>query len=282
MRKFSILFLSLLILISAFAAAGSIVIDFEELPEYYNLSALMTPYGDVGFYMTDFQPLKTLDIGDTASLDFSGRYPIVAENNTKIAAFIVGKESLDDVVVSDPQGTGAGGKTLTDPLTEKDYYNNDVDPSKRHAYSNYEAIVVDVSNLKGNVLSINFAMIDLDHKEDWYILYFDKDYKLIYKIKANESIWGYGNGAAYPVNYNYPGASAVAIWAESTDKNPEYVGYSIDNIEIEIEEDLDIGITGSAVKKGTNPRSALNVLLLINIAIIAALVYVSVYHKKRK
>lgn len=210
-------------------------IDFETYSEFDPISVVSTPNGNVNFYMTDYTPLSTLNVGDYAALTPSGDVPVVAspgtnvnppETYSEIVAFTVGSPpytGADDIVLVD-NGTGAGGNTLTDP---QDTAQTEL---MWHAYSQFRGIVIDVTNLDW-VEDMGLVTIDLDHGELWHFLYFDADGILIHKdtIAAGTSSY---DGWAFPISWTDDEYSIakVVIFGEMNNNNSGVVGYAIDNI----------------------------------------------------
>jgi hypothetical protein len=218
--------------IAAHAVVQRIVetcIDFESFQEKDDVSSVSTPKGTVNFYMTSKAPLVPLVVGDTASLPSAGSYPMVAAPDTSppyenIVAFTVvypGNPYRDDYV-KDDGGTGAGGKTLTDPQDLSQT------PLLYHAYAQGLAIVIDVSDVEA-VQGLDLAAIDLDWTEVWYFLYFDEDGELMDKTELGPPVGQSGDGVAYAVEYPNP-VSKVAIWGGMNLGQEDRIGYAIDNI----------------------------------------------------
>jgi len=207
-------------------------IDFESFSEFDPVSNFSTDAGDVNFYMVSSSGLNSLVVGDVANLDpIEATFPIVGAPNTSppyanIAGFTVGSSLIDDWV-SDDNGTGAAGNNLTDPQ----------DKSQTellwHAYSQNQAIVIDVSTIN-NFASIELAIIDLDHNENWTIQFFDAANTLLDQVTLNEAYFGLapyeGDGVAFPAGTNNSNVSKVVIWGGNNLGISERVGYAIDNI----------------------------------------------------
>jgi len=204
------------------------MIDFEEFSEYDDVSSVSTDCGEVTFWMVDYIPLIGLSIDDIATLIVKEDLPVIAEESTMgsnyygLVAFTAG--GLNDDLVLDDSGTGAGGKMLTDAL---DYSRT---PLLYHAYTKYQAILVNVSNVL-NVDTLNFVGIDLDHNELWHFQYFDENDVLIADVTVGPGT-GLGDGKAYQTNFTDPRISKVAIWGEQNQQIPDRLGFAIDNIEV--------------------------------------------------
>ena len=219
-------------------------IDFEDYAEKEEVSLVETDAGDVNFYMTSTIPLPALNIGDYAELAaIDGSYPVVAEPQTctantaeeymDIVAFTAGRTGgiWDDDVVEDDNGTGAGGKTLTDPQDESQI------PLLWHAYTQNQAIVIDLSSIE-ELNGINFATIDLDHGEHWDFLFFNADNILIHKMVYTQQILGLGDGKAFPVNYANQAVAKVAVFGGMNVGEFDRLGFAVDNVCMEtIEEE---------------------------------------------
>jgi len=229
---------------------NEVCIDFESYNEKDTVSTVSTLNGPVNFYMTDNVPLKSISVGSYADLaPEEGKLPIVAAPGTtppngNIVAFtIFGNYSRDDEIDNDG-GTGASGKTLTDPqdLTKTELM--------WHAYSQGLAIVIDVSSIDA-VQGLDLAAIDLDWGEKWYFLYFDEDNKLLHKtemglVPGDQS----GDGVAFAVVYPNP-VSKIAIWGGMNQGQSEVVGYAIDNVCVtSLEEETAWGYGERFVEKG--------------------------------
>jgi hypothetical protein len=165
-------------------------IDFEEptfnFTEGDSVSSVSITHGNVGFYMTNGAAIQALNLGDYAALSPTGDLPEISQEDTKAfpADYIKiightvndtlygGTDIFRDDYVADDQGTGAGGKMLTDTrdMTQSDLM--------KHAYSKGNAIVVDLSSID-NVLDFSFAAIDLDHNEYWKFVAFDSSDQVI-------------------------------------------------------------------------------------------------------
>lgn len=211
-------------------------IDFEAYEEKEGVNTVSTSAGDVEFYMTQSLPLHGLNIGDAGTFTPPAHegdlYPIVATPATttpgpstleNIVAFTIFGDYTRDDEVADPNGTGAGGNTLTDPQDLSQV------PLQRHAISKFLAIVVDVSNVD-YLQDLNLVSIDMDHGEEWHFQYFNNENILIYEAVLNEGNVGYGDGKAFPVDYSNPEISKVAIWGGNNNGIAERIGYAIDNI----------------------------------------------------
>ncbi|MFC2042227.1 hypothetical protein ACFLTV_01845 [Chloroflexota bacterium] len=210
-------------------------IDFENDSEFDEISTVSTPNGNVGFYMTDYTPLATLAVGGSATLPPSGDYPVVAEPGTNtapfgtypnIVAFTTGGPpytGADDIVLDD-HGTGAGGNTLTDP---QDTLQTEL---MWHAYSQFLAIVIDITDLDW-VEDLGLVTIDLDHGELWNFLYFDADGVLIHKDTISAGGGSY-DGEAFPISWidDEYSIAKVVVFGEMNNNNQGVVGYAIDNI----------------------------------------------------
>jgi len=159
MKKISVLFLGLLtvILMSAFAAAETIFIDFEGLPEYYNLSKIVTPYGDIEFYMVDSDYLTGLSSGDIVQLVKTGELPVIAEsdnigpNYTNIVAYTTYDGSYHDEHVINANGNDLGIKMLTD-TTFPEIHNITVLWDKKIEERTY--VTVNASDSYGNISEV--------------------------------------------------------------------------------------------------------------------------------
>jgi len=206
------------------------MIDFEEFLEYDDVSSVMTDCGEVKFFMVDYLPLMGLSIDETAILTVKDDLPVIAEENTMganyygLVAFTSNSGGMKDDLVLNDSGTGAGGKMLTDAL---DYSQT---PLLYHAYTKYQAILVDVSDVL-NVDTLNFVGIDLDHNELWHFQYFDENDVLIADVTVGPGT-GEGDGKAYQADFTDPRISKVAIWGEQNLDEPERLGFAIDNIEV--------------------------------------------------
>jgi len=206
------------------------MIDFEEFSEYDDVSSVVTDCGEVLFGMVDYTPLMSLSVGDTATLTIKSDLPIIAEENTMgtdyygLVAFTSNLNGMKDDLVLDDSGTGAGGKMLTDALDHTQI------PLLYHAYTKYQAILVDVSNVL-NVDTLNFVGIDLDHNELWHFQYFDENDVLIADVTVGPGT-GAGDGKAYQTFFTDPKISKVAIWGEQNLNVPDRLGFAIDNIEV--------------------------------------------------
>jgi len=267
MKKISLLFLSLLslVLMSASAAADTISIDFESFNEYDSVSSISTTYGNVNFYMTSTNPLIGLSVGQTAALTPTGDLPEVGAEDTKtspgdnikIVGFTVndqrfgGTDTTRDDYVRDPAGTGAGGKTLTDT---RDMSRSDL---LKHAYTKYQSVVIDLSSLSG-VQSFSMAAIDLDHTETWNILYFDSSNVLINKQTMGPGIGYAGDGKAYLISYANPNIAKVVFVGSMNLGEYDRLGFALDNLEIEVEEQGCEDYTTDLIAGGGNPKSAMD------------------------
>jgi len=206
------------------------MIDFEEFSEYDGISSVATDCGEVLFRMVDYKPLMGLSVGDAATLTIKPDLPVIAEENTMgtnyygLVAFTSNSGGMKDDFVLDDSGTGAGGKMLTDAL---DYSKT---PLLYHAYTKYQAILVDVSDVL-NVDTLNFVGIDLDHNELWHFQYFDENDVLIADVTVGPGT-GAGDGKAYQTNFTDPRISKVAIWGEQNLAIPDRLGFAIDNFEV--------------------------------------------------
>jgi hypothetical protein len=214
---------------------GSFCIDFEGYTEKDAVTSIATPNGDVNFYMVNSLPLQSLAIGEVGDLTpVLDSYPVIAEPMTSlpyenIVAFTtpyMGNPYTDDYVVDD-NGTGAGGMVLTDPQDETQT------PLMWHAYSQFQAIVFDVSGI-ADLGGISFVAIDLDHGENWTFQYYNANDELIYTEVINEGTMGLapyeGDGKAYPFEFNDPSLAKVVIWGGDNNGVAEVVGYAFDNI----------------------------------------------------
>jgi len=221
----------------------NVCIDFEEYEEYDEVSAVLTAAGNINFYMTDYSGMISFDgslskdVGDVVTLlPTSDLYPVVAEENTKdpdhnymdldmenIVGFTVGTTFEDDWVKDDPDNTGAGGKLLTDV---PDYT---LDPFWQHAYSNFQAILMDFTQL--NMLkSVSFAGVDLDWDEVWYVLYFDSDNTIIHIETIGPPSGQTLDGIAFPITYSDPDIDKIVIWGSMNAGIDGKVGFAIDNV----------------------------------------------------
>ena len=210
-------------------------IDFEEYSEFDTVSTVSTDLGDVDFYMVSSLPLAGLSLGDDANLTpIPGSYPVIAEGDTKppdenIVAFTVndtqfgGTDPLRDDYLRDDRGTGAAGKLLTDPQDLSQI------PLLRHAFSQYQAIVVDLSAVEG-VLNLSLAAIDLDFTEVWTFQYFNAMNQLLHQVVLGPAGDQSGDGAAFPVTYTGPSIAKLAIWGGNNLGVAERIGYAVDNI----------------------------------------------------
>jgi len=187
------------LVIAAHAVVGWIeedCIDFEgeEYQEKDAVSIVPTDIGDVNFYMVSSLPLVGLTLGDSADLTPDGNLPIIAEPDTSppysnIVAFTTSSSLYRDDYVEHNNGTGAGGKTLTDPqdLSQK--------PLLYHAYSQNLAILIDATDVD-YLQSLSLVSIDLDHSEDWTFQYFDENDELIYTTILSGPVPN-GDGGAF-------------------------------------------------------------------------------------
>ncbi len=211
--------------------ANKACIDFEQYAEKDEVSIIATENGDVSFYMVSSDPLVGLTVGESADLTpVPGAFPAVAAPDTSppydnIVAFTVNDppNTYRDDYIRDAAGTGAGGMTITDPqdLTQTDLL--------KHAYSQYLAIVVDVSDIS-NIQGLDLVSIDLDHTEMWYFQYFNEDDELLQEITLGPGTGTSGDGAAFAVEYSDPELSKVAIWGGMNLGERERIGYAIDNV----------------------------------------------------
>ena len=233
--------ISLLLATTVFA--DTVTIDFETYSEYDSVSTIATPYGNVEFYQTDTNPLVGLTVGNTTPLSPSNNSPVIAEEDNRLPDFMNlvaytvndirfgGTDVYRDDYVRDPQNTGAGGKMLTDAV--------DTSRSKLmwHAYSMFDAIVIDVSGV-GGVEGFDLVALDLDHNEKWHFQVFDNNNMLVDDLMLSESILGLapyqGDGAAFPVHFDGE-VSKIAIWGENNLGERERIGYAIDNVQFSIE-----------------------------------------------
>lgn len=251
-KKQRIMVLGVFVLILAAVygtATAEVFIDFEGYSEYTSVSTVPTGYGDVSFYMVSSDPLVGLLVGQTGDLTPDGRYPIIAEPDNKLpdytnlVAFTVnmgnfgGTDPYRDDYVRDDGGTGAGGMLLTDPLDEGQTL------LLQHAYSQFLAIVIDVSDICG-VQGLNLVAIDFDHNEVWHFQYFDTDNTLIYEYVMGPASGITGDGAAFLIEYSNPEISKVAIWGANNLGERERIGYAIDNVAIEIAEPPGVATPG--------------------------------------
>jgi len=214
---------------------STVCIDFEDYDEKDEVSTVSTPNGDVNFYMGNMTNLDGLTIGDWGNLTaVEGEFPIVAEPDTyyddpipanydKIVAFTYDGEPYRDDWVADDRGTGAGGKTLTDPQDSSQT------PLMWHAYHQDLAIIMDVSALPA-VQSVDLVGIDLDHNEVWHVLYFDTNDILIHDIQVGPGVGVSGDGAAFAIGYSNPAISKIGIWGAMNLGDSSVVGYAFDNI----------------------------------------------------
>ena len=187
--------------------------------------------------MVNSDPLVGLSIGDTADLTPTDFLPVIAEPDTKppldnIVAFTVnmtrfgGSDTIRDDYIRDDGGTGASGKTLTDPQDLSQT------PLLQHAYSQFLAILIDVSSID-QLHSLNMAGIDLDHSEVWNFQYFNTSDQLIHQIIIGPGTSTAGDGAAFPVSYTNSEISKAAVWGAMNLNQRERIGFAIDNICIE-------------------------------------------------
>lgn len=219
------------LVIAAHAVVGRIgeaCIDFEtgQYQEKDTVGIVSTDVGDVNFYMVSSLPLVGLTSGDNADLTPDGNLPIIAEPDTappdsNIVAFTVGSSLRDDYVAND-NGTGAGGKTLTDPQDLSQI------PLLYHAYSQNLAILIDTTAID-YVQSLNLVSIDLDHNENWTFQYFDEDDDLIHTTTLS-GVGPSGDGGAFPVDFSSSDIVKFAIWGGNNLGVAERIGYAIDNI----------------------------------------------------
>ncbi|MBW2996798.1 hypothetical protein KY349_00485 [Candidatus Woesearchaeota archaeon] len=246
-------FFCLLVLITALLTAGAsaatFFIDFEGYNEYDTVGTIPTAYGNINFYMTSSPPLVALPVGGTAALAPTGDLPEIAEEDSKahpgdhikIVGFTVndrnfgGTDTIRDDYVRDDGGTGAGGKTLTDT---RDMSQSDL---LKHAYSKYQSIVIDMSNIPG-VVGFSMAAIDFDHNEYWHALYFDNNNVLLHRETMGPGSGYMGDGKAYPMGHNDPNIAKVVFIGSMNLGISDRVGFALDNIEVEIEEDCVIEI----------------------------------------
>jgi len=210
-------------------------IDFEGYTEKDVITAISTPSGDVNFYMVNALNLENLVVGDIGDLTpIVDSYPIIAEPLSQppyadIVAFTTPYPGMTygDDVVTNPNGTGAGGMVLTDP---QDFSQSEL---MWHAGSQFQAIVFDVSGI-ADFSGISFVAIDLDHGENWMFQYYNASNELIYSELINESTMGLasgeGDGAALPFEFNDPALAKVVVWGGDNNGAAEIVGYAFDNI----------------------------------------------------
>ncbi|MBW2982587.1 hypothetical protein KY343_06915 [Candidatus Woesearchaeota archaeon] len=278
MKKISLLFLSFfgLILMSAFAAADTVLIDFESFNEYDNVTTVPTSQGNVGFYMTNAAAVQGANIGDYLTLTPTGEYPVVAESdnmgpgadgdiykptdNTNIVAYTYhdGTRYYDEYV-TDANGNDLGINMLTDtPLpvaeqTGKPY----IGKLYEHMYSKGQAIVIDLAGIT-DITSVSFVCLDLDHNEFWKFVALDSSGKVIDIITIGPGVSG-GDGKAYNFLFNIPNIAKIALWGWNNQQNSGIVGYAFDNIEIEVEETACEDYTTDLIAGGGNPKSAIDV-----------------------
>jgi len=218
---------------------GTVCVDFEEYSEYDTVSTVSTLAGDVNFYMTDYSGLDGIIVGNTVALLPTGELPVIAAELTKdpdhdwmdttmqnIVGFTVDGTFEDDWVKADPDSTGAGGKLLTDT---PDF---DRDPFWQHAYSKFQAILMDFTQIN-MPKSVSFAGVDLDWNEVWYILYFDMNNTLIHIAIEGPPVGQSGDGVAFPISYSNPDIDKIVIWGNMNGGTPGKVGFAIDNICLE-------------------------------------------------
>lgn len=220
------------LVIAAHAVVGRIeeaCIDFEGegYQEKDTVSIVSTDIGDVNFYMVSSFPLVGLTLGDNVDLTPDGNLPIIAEPDTSppysnIVAFTTTSSLYRDDYVEHDNGTGAGGKTLTDPQDLSQI------PLLYHAYSQYLAILIDVTDV-GYIQSLNLVSIDLDHGENWTFQYFDENDELIYTTTLSGPVLN-GDGGAFPVSFSSPDIAKVAIWGGNNLGVAERIGFAIDNV----------------------------------------------------
>jgi hypothetical protein len=204
--------------------------DFESYDEYDQIESIETDMGNLQFYMTDYSILEgTVAVGDVVALEPTGKLPYVAEPLTtngapweNIVGFTVGYPYQDDFVAADPHFTGAGGNTLTDVPD----FNQTI--LLQHAYSNFEAIVMDFTDFE-NLEGISFAGVDPDHNEVWTVLYADESNTVIYIDVLGPYPSGQ-DGHAIPIGYDNPGIAKVVIWGNMNLGVPGRVGFAIDNV----------------------------------------------------
>jgi len=266
MRKLFFLLIVLFVVMSLSAAADTIFIDFEGFNEYDSISTVPTAYGNVNFYMTNTNPLLSLNIGDYAALSPTGELPEIGAEDTKtspsdyikIVGFTVndqifgGTDTTRDDYVRDPAGTGAGGKTLTDT---RDMSRSDL---LKHAYTKYQSVLIDLSSVQG-VQSFSMAAIDLDHTEEWDIFYFDSNNVLINKQTMGPGSGTAGDGKAYPISYTNPNIAKVVFVGSMNLGEYDRLGFALDNIEIEVEEEACEDYTVDLIAGGGNPKSEIDV-----------------------
>ncbi len=186
--------------------------------------------------MTNGAAIQAVNLGDYAALAPTGYLPEISEEDTKAfpADYIKiightvndtlygGTDIFRDDYVYNDQGTGAGGKMLTDA---RDMSQSDL---MKHAYSMGQAIVVDLSAI-ANVLDFSFAAIDLDHNEYWKFVAFDSGNNVVDIITTGPGVSG-GDGVAYPFAFSTPGVAKVAFWGWNNNANSGIVGYAFDQL----------------------------------------------------
>jgi hypothetical protein len=224
-----------------FVAYYETMIDFEDYEQYEEVSMVSTDAGNVYFYMVDRPEVEELDVGETADLTpITETYPVIAtedpgpavtipDDYTKIVAFTVNDtaDSGDiyrDDYVRDDNETGAYNMLLTDPQDTSQ------DELMWHAYSQFMAIAVDVSAVD-NYYGIEFAGIDHDHGEYWYIMYFDSENELLYKEEFGPGTSD-GDGKAFPFSYENSEVDKIVLWGFMNQQDNEIVGFAFDNFNI--------------------------------------------------
>jgi hypothetical protein len=218
------------------------MIDFESYQQYDEVMMESTPAGNVEFYMIDRTEVEDVEVGETADLsqviDPYPYYPVIATEDPGvglpadyplIVAFTVNdagppKDTYRDDWVKDDNGTGAAGMLLTDPQDSTQT------PLMWHAYSQLLAIAVDVSDID-NYYGIEFAGIDHDHGEYWYIMYFDSEDELLYKEEFGPGTSA-GDGKAFPFSYDNPDVETIVLWGFMNQQENEIVGFAFDNFNI--------------------------------------------------
>lgn len=218
-------------------ASREACIDFGDtgVVEGQQVSDVITDNGTVSFSMIESGPLSGLSVGDQATFNQAAApndYPIVAVPDTgapgaNVMAFTVKSDNgLRDDYVSDANGTGAGGNTLTDP--------QDISREERlwHVFSQGLAISADFSTVPG-LQEVSFAAVDLDFGETWQFQFFDRDDDLLEQVTLscdNVDVECPGDGKAFPVRSSAPGAVRFAAWGGDNLGVAERIGYAIDNV----------------------------------------------------
>jgi hypothetical protein len=229
------------------------LIDFEQFSEHDFVDTVSTDCGDVYFYMTSYEALEGLEVGDYAALaQTDGLLPQIAApltyvnsgDYTDIVAFTTDNPNdgysdpyTDDYVSEDPYNTGAGGMVLTDP--------QDTSQTELlwHAYSQFQAIVIDLSSVQ-NTEGANLAGIDLDWGEEWYFLYFDADNYLIHQNVLTLGPGDQdGDGVAFPIEHDTgdgePDIAKIVVYSTMNNNIAGRTGYALDNIVLNCVDDME-------------------------------------------